>query len=261
MKKLSFTCIGHNEVDHLRELLPDLLRWGYEVIYVDCESADGSYELAQSLGCKVYRRENNMNLNVNKSFAMEQASGDWIFYVDPDERLSQNLITEIQNKISTTTASAFKLPRKNYFFGQWLKHGGQYPDHQLRLFSRGKAHFPNQHVHESLKIQGSVEMLDHPMNHYPYLTISQFLKKMDFYSSFEAQHLYKKGVKTSPINAIKYLFLKPKSRIIRRYILKGGFRDGVAGLFAATFDAVGWMLRYFKLWEMEKNSKKKLLNS
>ena len=90
------------------------------------------------------------------------------------------------------------------------------------------------------------------MNHYPYLTISQFLKKMDFYSSFEAKHLYEKGVRPSWMNSIRYLFLKPKSRILRRWILKGGFRDGIPGLFAAVFDGIGWMLRYFKLWEMSR---------
>lgn len=252
--KLSITCIGHNEAYHLKELLPELLKWGDEVIYVDCESDDGSFELAQSLGCRVFSRPNDMNLNVNKSYAMEQATGDWIFYVDPDERFEKPLIDEINYKITLTTASAFKLPRRNHFFGHWLQHGGQYPDVQLRLFKKGKGEFPNEHVHESLKIDGKIEVLTNPMLHYPYLTISQFLKKMDFYSSFEAKHLFDKGVRPSFGNSIKFLFLKPKSRIFRRWIIKGGFRDGIPGLFAAVFDGVGWMLRYFKLWEMSKKS-------
>lgn len=250
--RLSITCIGHNEVNHLKELLPELLKWGDEVIYVDCESDDQSYELAESLGCRAFRRPNDMNLNVNKSYAMEQAQGEWIFYVDPDERFSESLQQEVLKKINSTKAAAYRLPRKNHFFGCWLKHGGQYPDYQLRLFAKGKGRFPNQHVHESLKIDGPVEILKNPMEHYPYLTISQFLKKMDFYSTFEAQHLYSKGVRPSFANALKYLFLKPKSRIIRRWIIKGGFRDGIPGLFAAVFDGIGWMLRYFKLWELTR---------
>ena len=254
--KLSITCIGHNEAYHLKELLPELLKWGDEVIYVDCESNDGSLELAQSLGCRSFSRPNNMNLNVNKSFAMEQATGDWIFYVDPDERFSKSLIEEIKNKLTVTTAAAFKLPRKNHFFGCWLQYGGQYPDYQLRLFAKGKGHFPNKHVHESLVIDGKIEYLSNAMEHYPYLTISQFLKKMDFYSSFEAQHLYDKGIRPSFKNHLKYLFFKPKSRIIRRWIFKRGFQDGLPGLFAAVFDGIGWMLRYFKLWEISKNKDK-----
>jgi glycosyltransferase involved in cell wall biosynthesis len=252
--RLSITCIGHNEVNHLRELLPELLKWGDEVIYVDCESEDGSFEFAQSVGCRVFRRPNNMNLNVNKSYAMAQAQGEWIFYVDPDERFERALQDEVTEKIASSSAAAFKLPRRNHFFGRWLKHGGQYPDTQLRLFRKGKGRFPNQHVHESLQIDGAVELLNNPMLHFPYLTISQFLRKMDFYSTFEAQHLYMKGVRPCWSNACRYLFWKPKSRFVRRYFFKGGFRDGIPGFFAAAFDGIGWMLRYFKLWEMYQGS-------
>ena len=104
---LSVTIIGHNEVDHLRELLPQL-KWASEIIYVDCESQDDSLEFARDLGCHVFSRPNNNNLNVNKSYAMEQASGDWVFYVDPDERIPEILVEEIEKVIQDTTNSAFK---------------------------------------------------------------------------------------------------------------------------------------------------------
>ena len=252
--KLSFTCIGRNEKEHIKELLPQLMAWGDEVIYVDCESEDGSYEEAEKMGCKVFRRENNRNLNVNKSFAMEQASGEWIFYVDPDERFSEALLKEVKNKIEQSDCNAFKLCRKNHFFGKWLQHGGQYPDKQLRLFKKGYGSFANKHVHESLNIQGRIGLLDEPMEHYPYLSVSQFLKKFDFYSGFEADYLYEQGVRPSWKNHIKYLWWKPETRFLRRYFLKGGFRDGIPGLFAALFDAAGWITRYVKLWERVKRS-------
>ena len=255
--KLSFICIGHNEAHHLKELLPVLVRKGDEVVYVDCESQDESLSLAQSFGCRVFRQPNNINLNINKSYAIERASGDWIFYIDPDERLGEKLITEIKEKIKSPEIAAFRLPRKNYFFGRWLRYGGQYPDYQLRLFQKSKGYFPNKHVHEKLKIDGSVGTLGTAMDHYSYASISQFLKKMDFFSEFEALYLYKSGVGISVRGMIKYFFLKPISRILRRWIFKGGFRDGVPGFFAALFDGIGWMLRYFKLWELHKKNKNK----
>ena len=254
--KLSFTCIGHNEAHHLRELLPVLVQQGDEVVYVDCESQDDSFSLARSLGCRTFRQPNNMNLNVNKSYAMKQAKGEWIFYVDPDERLKESLIFEIKEKIKTRDVVAFQLPRKNYFFGQWLRHGGQYPDYQLRLFRKDRGGFPKKHIHEKLQIDGPVGTLKTAMDHYPYLSISQFLKKMDFYSSFEAHYLYESGVRISTLGAIKYFFIKPKSRILKRWVFKGGFLDGFPGFFAALFDAIGWMLRYFKLWELYRKDKK-----
>ncbi len=254
--KLSFTCIGRNEAHHLKELLPVLIREGDEVIYVDCESEDDSLSLARSMGCRVFQKTNNINPNINKSYAMEQARGDWIFYMDPDERLSRRLLTEIREEMEKMEFAAFQLPRKNYFFGRWLRHGGQYPDYQLRLFQREKGHFPNKHIHEKLQIDGPVGTLKTAMDHYSYGSVSQFLRKMDFSSDFEALYLYESGIRISILTAIKYFFLKPKSRILRRWIFKGGFLDGMPGFFAALFDGIGWMVRYFKLWELYKKNEK-----
>ena len=250
---LSITIIGHNEVDHLRELLP-LLKWATEIVYVDCESQDGSLEVARKLGCRVFSQPNNTNLNVNKSYAMEQATGDWIFYLDPDERLPELFESEIKAVIQDTTNAAFRLNRRNHYFGNWLRHGSQYPDTQLRLFRKDAAHFPNQHVHEKLVVDGSIGKLNNDMLHFPYLNISQFLSKFDFYTGVEAGYLRDSGVRITARNTLRFLVLKPFFRFLRRYLLKGGFRDGFPGLFCTIFDALNFVVRYFKLWEMIRNT-------
>ena len=249
---LSITIIGHNEIEHLRELLPQL-KWADEIVYVDCESHDGSLEVMREAGCRVYSRPNNTNLNVNKSYAMEQANGDWVFYVDPDERIPEILVSEIEKVIQDTTNSAFKLNRRNHYFGNWLRHGSQYPDTQLRLFRKDSAHFPNRHVHEKLVVEGSIGKLNNDMLHFPYLNISQFLSKFDFYTRVEAGYLRDSGVRITAGNSLRFLVLKPFSRFFRRYFLKGGFRDGFPGLFCAIFDALNFVVRYFKLWELTQN--------
>ena len=249
---LSITIIGHNEIEHLRELLPQL-KWADEIVYVDCESHDGSLEVVREAGCRVYSRPNNTNLNVNKSYAMEQANGDWVFYVDPDERIPEILVSEIEKVIQDTTNSAYKLNRRNHYFGNWLRHGSQYPDTQLRLFRKDSAHFPNRHVHEKLVVEGSIGKLNNDMLHFPYLNISQFLSKFDFYTRVEAGYLRDSGVRITAGNSLRFLVLKPFSRFFRRYFLKGGFRDGLPGLFCAIFDALNFVVRYFKLWELTQN--------
>ena len=249
---LSITIIGHNEIEHLRELLPQL-KWADEIVYVDCESNDGSLEVVREADCRVYSRPNNTNLNVNKSYAMEQANGDWVFYVDPDERIPEILVSEIEKVIQDTTNSAFKLNRRNHYFGNWLRHGSQYPDTQLRLFRKDSAHFPNRHVHEKLVVEGSIGKLNNDMLHFPYLNISQFLSKFDFYTRVEAGYLRDSGVRITAGNSLRFLVLKPFSRFFRRYFLKGGFRDGLPGLFCAIFDALNFVVRYFKLWELTQN--------
>ncbi len=248
--KISITIIGHNEAAHLEQLLPQLT-WADERIYVDCESADGSCAIAEKYGCRVFARPNNPNLNVNKSFAMEQATGGWVFYLDPDERIPDSLRDEVISVIQAERdAVAFELGRRNYYFGKWLRHGSRYPDTQLRLFRRGRAHFPLEHVHERLQVDGRIKKLKNDMYHYPFESVSQFLSKFDFYTSFEAGYLHRQGMRPGCPNAIRYLFLLPLARFFRRYFFKGGFLDGVPGLFACLFDGIKFIVTYVKLVEI-----------
>ena len=253
---LSITIIGHNEIEHLRELIPQL-KWAKEIVYVDCESQDGSEEFAKNAGCRVFSRPNNANLNVNKSFAIGKATGNWIFYMDPDERLPKTLIAEIQKVILITSNSAFELNRRNYYFGNWLRNGSQYPDRQLRLFRKDLAHFPNKTIHEKLIVNGSIGRLSNDMLHFPYMDISQFLNKFDFYTGLEASYLMDAGEGINFKNSLHFLIIKPLLRFIRRYFLKGGFRDGFPGFFCALFDALNFAVRYFKLWELKFNQNPK----
>lgn len=252
--KLSFVCVGHNEIVHLRELLPSLIKISHEVIYVDAESSDGSADFARSVGCTVYSQPNQINVNYSRMFAFEKVTGDWIFYVDPDERFSPQIIEELRHKVNQYPQwNGYKLPRKNYFFGHWLKRGGLYPDHQIRIFKKGHGVFHNRLVHERIDVQGALGLLTSPMEHYAYRDISQFFQKFDYYTTYEANYLYREGVEIQWFNSIKFFIFKPTSRFFRRYILKRGFLDGIPGFFAALFDALGWAGRYFKLWEICKN--------
>ncbi len=249
MKNLSVTIIGFNEEEHLTELLPTL-HWADEVIYVDCGSSDRSVEIADKNDCRTFNKPNNPNLNINKSYALEQAEGEWIFYLDPDERIPEALAKNIMTTIrQPQNCKAFLLKRRNHYFGKWLRFGSQYPDLQLRLFKKGHGMFPQKHVHEKLEIDGEIGHLKSDLLHYPYQSISQYLAKFDFYTSFEADFLYHRGIKPSWQRTCRYLIFLPSLRFLRRYFFKMGFRDGWQGLFAALFDALNFAVRYFKLRE------------
>ena len=255
MTTLSVTIIGHNEASHLKRLAGELKNLVDEVIYVDCESQDDSLVFATKCGWKVFSRPNTTNLNLNKQFAIDQATSDWIFYLDPDENLPQELISEIYKTITETKNNAFVLPRKNYYFSCWVKYGGNYPDKQLRLFKRGQARFPGIHVHEKLSVEGQIGLLKHSMNHYSYLSINQFIKKFEFYTNFESQHLFKKGTRPSFLHALQYCIYKPLGRFIRRYFFKFGFLDGWRGFFCAIFDSANYIVCYLKICELNENNK------
>lgn len=250
MTTIAFSLIGHNEAHNLPRCL-ESIRWADEVVYVDCESGDGSADVARQFTDQVYSRPNLANLNVNKTFGIEQTTADWVFYLDPDEVIPPALAAEIRAMVaSNPSENAFRMPRRNFYLGSWLRHGSQYPDTQLRLFRKGRAWFPNKHVHEKLEVDGEIGSLIEAMEHYTNPTTVEVMKKLDFYSSFNAGIMLEEGKSPGPVIAFRYLFLTPSVRFFRRYFLKGGFRDGWPGLTVAMFDGLESQVRFMKFCAM-----------
>ena len=252
MSKLSISIIAHNEEENLADCLKSIL-FADEIIVIDCDSTDKTNEIAHQYTDKVFWRENTNNLNINKSYGFEQAISEWILYLDADERITSELAEEIYNIInSNPSENGFYIPRKNFYFGVWLANGGNYPDNQLRVFRREKGKFACEHVHEKLIIDGKIGNLKNPMEHYPYHTISQYLEKLDFYTTFEAEVMLKKGIKINFFSAFYMMVWKPDIRFLRRYFFKGGFLDGLAGFLACAFDVLNFIVRYAKYWELKR---------
>jgi len=252
MSTLSVCIIAHNEAENITRTL-ESVRWANEIIVVDCESSDTTREICNKYTEKVFSRDNISNLNINKNFSFDQSTCEWILCLDADEVIPENLKKEIQKKIeSTPIENGFFIPRKNYFFGHWLKYGGQFPDNQLRLFKRGKGKFPEKHVHERIRIEGTVGKLAESFEHYPYKTISHFLKKLDFYSSYQAEIYERNKISVSFLSSFQYLFLVPIKRFISRYLLKLGFRDGLVGFLACFFDSTTQIVSYSKYYFLKK---------
>lgn len=252
MPTIAITVIGHNE-GHLLSRALESVRWADQIVYVDCESNDDAIEVARRYTDRVFSQPNRENLNVNKSYAIEQATTDWVFYLDPDEVVPPKLAEEIQSVIATSNSMvAYKMPRRNYYFGRWLRHGGAYPDRQLRLFRRGKAHFPCKDVHEHLLVDGKVGRLREAMDHYPSNTVLDSLRKIDFYSSFYGRELARSGKKPTIAMAIQYMVIMPAGRFVRRYFFKQGFLDGWPGFLQAVIWGMDFQLRFFKFWHHYK---------
>jgi glycosyltransferase involved in cell wall biosynthesis len=252
---LSVCMIAHNEEHHIGEAL-ESVRFAQEIIVADCESTDETALIAKAFGARVFSRPNSINLNVNKNFTFDQASGNYILCLDADEVVPRATAQEIRETIARQPREAgFFLPRRNHFLGRWLKHGGHYPDWQLRLFRRGQGRFPERHIHERLHLDGPVGRLQNPLDHFPYATLDECRRKLDFYASFEAQHLYNSAVRPSPLRALRYLYWTPAQRFLRRYLLKAGFLDGAAGWQAILMDTRNFRLRYRKLSQMAQSER------
>jgi len=253
MPTIAFTMIGHNEAHNLPRSM-ESVGWADQIVYVDCGSTDGSAEVARRYTSHVHERPNNPNLNINKTYGIEQATTDWVFYLDPDEEITPELGEEIRRVIgSEPSANAFRLPRRNLYFGYWVRHGGQYPDTQLRLFRRGKAHFPCKHVHEKLEVQGQTGSLKNPMIHYTNRTPFEALGKLDFYSTFNARVMVRAGISPTPWQGWRHLVWLPATRFLRRYVLKRGFLDGWTGLIVAMLDGLELQMRFIKFWHLARH--------
>ncbi|PIU83797.1 MAG: glycosyltransferase family 2 protein, partial [Elusimicrobia bacterium CG06_land_8_20_14_3_00_38_11] len=201
---ISVSIIGHNEEKNIERCL-ESVRWADEIIFVDCASKDKTVEIAKKYTTKIFYKENNPNLNVNKQFGIEQCNGDWILYLDPDEVVTEELKNEILSEVSRFQLAKFRLksgiggfliPRKDFYFGKFLRFGGKYPDYQLRIFKKGFAKFLCKNVHEKVSIDGQILKLKSPMLHYPYQDISDMLKKSNFYTSRKAEYLFSQNKKS-----------------------------------------------------------------
>lgn len=251
---LSVCMIAHNEEEKIGEAL-ESVRFANEIIVADCGSQDETALIARAFHVRLFSRPNLANLNVNKNFTFDQATSDWILCLDADEVVPPETAREIQDLLRHPPREAgFYLPRRNYYFGHWMKYGGRYPDWQLRLFRRGQGRFPARHIHERLQLDGSVGRLRHPLDHYPYQTRDECQRKLELYTSFEALHLYNQGIRPSALNSFKYKFWLPVRRFLNRYLLKGGFLDGWAGWQAILMDMRNYRLRYAKLKELMHRS-------
>lgn len=240
--------IAHNEGELIGDLL-ETIKWADEIIVVDCGSTDNTAEVCRKYTNKIFFTENNPNLNVNKAFGISRANSDWIFYIDPDERLTPELTEEIRNVLSSETEfDGYLIPRKSSFLGNYLMRGGNYPDFQLRLFRNGKAEFDCSHVHERIKVDGKVGRLKSDMTHVPYRSIDEYFRKFEFYTDFEKNLFEKNGLKINNANGFKYLVFKPLSKFFSKYILRRGFMDGIRGLAFALFSSFYWIVAYAKYY-------------
>jgi glycosyltransferase involved in cell wall biosynthesis len=252
MPTLGISLIAHNEELQIANALKSA-GFADDIVVVNCESTDKTEEIAKTFAkVRLFNRPNNKNLNVNKSFGFEQLDTDWIFYLDPDEIITPTLADAIKAAITSDRYSAYKLPRKNFFFGRWLEHGSQYPDLQLRLFKRGCAGFANRHVHEMLEVKGEVGLLNEPFEHHPYPCVTDYIRKMNFYTGFQADFWQQSGMSDGLLNKLRLMFLRPYFRFLRRFFLKQGFRDGWQGFVAAAGDAFQQIVSFAKFLELKK---------
>jgi len=222
-----------------------------EIIVLDSGSNDRTLEIATEYGAKVFA-ESWKGFAAQKNSAMEKASMDWVLQLDADEALEPALAEEIQSALASGSAAVgYWIPRKNFFLGRWIKHGGFYPDRKLRLIRRGAGKFEEYGAHPTIKIDGPTGKLKHALLHSAYPTLSGYIEHMNRYSSSGAELALAKGHrKFSLVNIV----IRPKLTFIYNYIFRLGFLDGREGLLLHLYHAVYVSWKYAKAWELGNRS-------
>lgn len=242
---LSVALAVYNEEAHLRACLSSVAGIADEIVIVDGGSTDRTVDIAKKFGARVDVTDNPPIFHINKQKALDRCRGDWILQLDADEVVDDTLKLEIKETIAQKDAKdGYYIPRRNYFLGDWLRKGGQYPDFVIRLFRNGKGRFPQKSVHEQIEISGTVGYLRHPMDHYSYTSIAQYWKKAQSYIRLQAA-----GPKKS---ALIYMFIKPVVTFLMLFVRHKGFLDGWRGFLFALFSAMHYPAVYF-LWRGQRS--------
>jgi glycosyltransferase involved in cell wall biosynthesis len=241
---LSVTIITLNEEKNIRACL-ESVGFADEIVVVDSGSEDLTLAMAREFTDTVFQ-EPWQGFAGQKNWAQEKAHGPWILNVDADERVTPALKEEILSVIQKGSPyTGFKIPRKNFFCGQWIRYGGWYPNYQLRLYKKEAGHFARREVHEQVVVQGKVGKLKAPLEHFTYDSISDYLKRMDRYSELSAQQYLSEGKKI----AWPEILFRTKYTFLKMWLLQRGFLDGAKGFILAVLYSYYTFVKYAKLKE------------
>ncbi len=264
MQTIAAIVITKNEEGNIGGCL-ESLRWVDELIVVDAESTDRTVGVARSYTSEVFVRP-WPGYGPQKNFAMDQATTDWILIVDADERVPQELREEIRRVLTPSSASASRidlreegmnrslssapnaycLPRRNFYYGRWIRHANQYPDLQLRLLRRNTGRYNDLPVHEHLEVPGPVGVLSTALHHHTSTAVVSHELKIERYSTLAAYERCSAGRSDALWH---HMIFNPCWTFLKLYVLRQGFRDGLPGFLMCAFSGAHVLLKYAKLWE------------
>lgn len=252
MLKLSAVIITYNEEKNIRRCLESLASVADEIVVLDSFSTDNTEAICKEFNTVFVQQEFVGHIE-QKNAALKIASNDYIISLDGDESLSEELQESILILKDNWEKDGYICKRKNFFRGQWINYSHWYPNKKLRVFDRRKCHWGglNPHDHIVMDVDAEVGTLEGDILHWTFQSISDFNKKIEYFSSISARAYFNAGIKS---NYWK-IFANPFWAFTKSYLLKLGFLDGFNGMVICMQTAHQTYLKYIKLMEIQKNSK------
>ncbi len=245
MNPITVCIVAQNEEENLLRLLNSLQSIADEIILVDGGSTDRTAEVARQSGTKVHTRAFTNHAD-QKNFAASLAANDWIFLLDADEELSEELRNSLREwKQREPVHFVYEMARLTWYLGVWIRHTRWYPDWQSRLFRRDQAKFGGA-IHSALKHQGTTGRLRGDLLHYTVRNFAEHEAKVEKYSTTVAKEMFDEGRR----HWRGAMWLATPWSWFRDFVLCAGFLDGYRGALIAQMVARGVRLKYAKLGKL-----------
>lgn len=236
--KVSAVILAKNEEKNIRRAI-ESVKFCDEIIVIDDYSNDKTVKIAKELGAAVYEHKLDDDFAAQRNFGMEKARGEWVLFIDADEKVTDELKHQILSakfqinpkpKIQNSKKSVevYYIKRRDIFWGREVRFGEAGNTLLIRLVRKGKGKWMGK-VHERFVTSGATADLNSFLLHYPHETISDFLSEINSYSSLRAEELWREGKKVSLLTIIAY----PSAKFLINYIGKLGFLDGPVGFVYA----------------------------
>ena len=254
-RTLSVIVLTYNEAKRLRACL-ESVAWADEIVVVDGGSTDDTREIAREFTPHVHVSDllgpdRPGGFSDQRNFGVDKATGDWIFFLDADERATPGLAEEIRRRLLEGTDeghTAYRMRRREHFFGVYSPHthGLSWMD---RIVRRGEGRYNGRLVHEGLVYTGTLGELQGEMLHFSKDTVAHYVSTMNRYTSLEAEEAAKTGapLARSPWRGMIHAFCY-------RYFHMGSYREGTFGLLMSLMFAFYSYLCWTKHWEICKDA-------
>jgi glycosyltransferase involved in cell wall biosynthesis len=235
-----------NEADQIAECVGQVA-WADEVIVADGGSADGTVERARAAGAVVLEGIGS-TIAGQRNAAIAHARNTWVFALDADERVTEELRVEIAAVLRAPIHPAYWVRRQNFYLGRELTRGHWGRDWVLRLFTKDLRYIERR-VHEAVQPVARSGRLRASLRHVPYRDLTHQLDKMNRYARWGAEDMYEQGRRAT----LRDLWARPLGRFLRAYLLHGGCWDGRFGLVSSVLGGYTAFLKYAHLWALERD--------
>jgi glycosyltransferase involved in cell wall biosynthesis len=251
MATLSVIVITKNEEGNIGPCL-ETVRWAQEILVLDSGSTDRTLEIARNYTKDVITVEWN-GFGQTRNLGLERATGEWILWLDADERVTSEFAEEIRDVLrrNDPAVAGYAVARRAYFLGRWIKHCGWYPARVTRLFRKAGAAFTTTRVHEGVAVRGRIVHAKHDIIHLTDPDLHHYFSKFNRYTSLAAEDMRGAGRRSTAFD----LFVRPPFTFMKMYLFRRGFLDGLHGFVLCVVSSAYVFVKYAKLWDLTRDRK------